>query len=69
METHRHEREAAMDLSDQLRSIIIDELKRQADISEERLRVEEGESTVFVHGPIDIEDLVMVIAGGLAGGP
>lgn len=58
-----------MDLSEQLRSAIIDELKRQAEISQDGLTVEEGEDTVFVHGPIDIEDLVMVIAGSMAGGP
>ena len=58
-----------MDLSRKLRSTIIEELKRQAEVSEEGLAVEEGEDTVFIHGSVDIDDLVMVIAGSMAGGP
>lgn len=58
-----------MTMHDTVRSAIIDELQRQADNSGSKLKVEAGEEIVVIHGPVNIDDLVMVIAGSLAGGP
>jgi hypothetical protein len=47
----------------------IDELKRQAEISGSQLQVEVTEDLVTVNGPIDVDDVVMVVLGSVAGGP
>ncbi|ESR22566.1 hypothetical protein [Lutibaculum baratangense] len=58
-----------MDMQGELREAIVQELRRQAEISEGRLTVEAGDEDIVVNGPVKIDDLVMVIAGSLAGGP
>jgi hypothetical protein len=58
-----------MNLQQQLGEAIIDELRRQADISRARLTVEARGEQIIVNGPVNLDDLVMVIAGSLAGGP
>jgi hypothetical protein len=55
-------------MEDQLREAIVDELKRQAEISPE-LEVRQDGERLVVGGPIDLEALVMVVAGTVAGGP
>lgn len=47
---------------------ITDELRRQADIDPE-LDVQQDGDRLVVNGPIDLDALVMVIAGSVAGGP
>ena len=53
-----------------LREAIADELRRQAEISDGKLTVRsEGDGGVSVDGTIDLDDLVMVVLGSVAGGP
>jgi hypothetical protein len=59
--------EATM-LEEKLKEAIISELKRQAAEAPRSLQVEDSEEFV-VRGKIDIDALVMVIAGSVAGGP
>jgi hypothetical protein len=58
-----------MSMDDILREAIVEELRRQADNSGGALKVEAGEDRLVVNGPVDLDDLVMVIAGSVAGGP
>ena len=55
-------------LEEQLREAIIGELKRQAANGPDVLRVQDG-GELAVSGKIDLDALVMVIAGAVAGGP
>ena len=55
-------------LEEKLKEAIVDELKRQAANSPQTLRVE-GSEELIVNGKIDLAELVMVIAGSVAGGP
>jgi hypothetical protein len=55
-------------MEEQLRTAIIDELKRQAETSS-GLTVREDDDRLIVEGPIDVDALVMVVAGSVAGGP
>ncbi|GHG31290.1 hypothetical protein [Paracoccus aerius] len=55
-------------MEEKLRTAIIDELKRQADIDPELDLQQDGDRLV-VNGPVDLDALVMVIAGSVAGGP
>ncbi|MCC8936264.1 hypothetical protein CI1B_47400 [Bradyrhizobium ivorense] len=55
-------------LEEKLREAIIAELKRQAADRPELLRVQDA-GDLAVHGSIDLDALVMVIAGSVAGGP
>jgi hypothetical protein len=55
-------------LEEKLREAIVAELKRQAANNPVSLSVEVSESLV-VKGKIDLDDLTMVIAGAVAGGP
>ncbi|WP_194461728.1 hypothetical protein [Bradyrhizobium sp. CCBAU 53421] len=55
-------------LEEKLREAIIGEMKRQAANRPELLRVHDAED-LTVHGSIDLDALVMVIAGSVAGGP
>jgi hypothetical protein len=59
--------EATM-LEEKLKEAIISELKRQAANSPRSLQVEHLKGLV-VRGKIDIDALVMAIAGSVAGGP
>lgn len=52
-----------------IRQALLDELGRQAAISDGALKVEPGEERVLIQGPVDLDELVMVIMGSLAGGP
>jgi hypothetical protein len=59
--------EAAM-LQEKLKEAIISELKRQAANSPRLLQVDDSKELI-VKGKINIDELVMVIAGSVAGGP
>ena len=55
-------------LEEKLKEAIVAELKRQAANDPQSLRVERSDGLV-VEGKIDLDDLAMVIAGAVAGGP
>jgi hypothetical protein len=55
-------------LEEKLKEAIVSELKRQAANDPKSLSVEQSDSLV-VKGKIDLDDLAMVIAGAVAGGP
>lgn len=55
-------------MEEKVRAAIIDELKRQA-AETEGLSVQETGDRLEVHGPVDVDAIVMVIAGSVAGGP
>jgi hypothetical protein len=47
---------------------IIEELERQA-ADPEKISVKRSGATASVHGEIDVDALVMVVVGSMAGGP
>jgi hypothetical protein len=55
-------------LEEKLKEAIVGELKRQAANSPRSLQVDDSKELI-VKGKIDIDELVMVIAGAMAGGP
>ena len=55
-------------LEEKLKEAIVAELKRQAANDPHSLSVESSDGLV-VEGKIDLDDLAMVIAGAVAGGP
>jgi hypothetical protein len=55
-------------LEEKLKEAIVAELKRQAANDPHSLRIENSDGLV-VEGKIDLDDLAMVIAGAVAGGP
>lgn len=56
-------------LEEKLKEAILDELKRQAANRPQSLKVEGSSEELIVNGKVDLADLVMVIAGSVAGGP
>ena len=59
-----------MNLDDALRTAILAELKRQAEVEEPAPEVDLSEpGYVRISGRIDLDALLMVIAGAVAGGP
>jgi hypothetical protein len=60
-------KEATM-LEERLKEAIVSELKRQAANSPRSLQVDDSKELV-VKGKINIDELVVAIAGSLAGGP
>jgi hypothetical protein len=58
----------AIMLEKKLKEAIVGELKRQAANSPRSLQVDDSKELV-VNGKINIDELVMVIAGSVAGGP
>jgi predicted regulator of Ras-like GTPase activity (Roadblock/LC7/MglB family) len=60
--------EALSMLEEKLKEAIVAELKRQAANDPHSLSVESSDGLV-VEGKIDLDDLAMVIAGAVAGGP
>jgi len=59
-----------MDIQATIAKAIIAELKRQAVVSEQGLKVEAGEpGYLTLDGRINLDELIMVIEGALAGGP
>jgi hypothetical protein len=55
-------------LEEKLKEAIVAELKRQAANNPQSLSIDDSEGLV-VKGKIDLDDLTMVIAGAVAGGP
>ena len=55
-------------LDEKLKEAIVHELKRQAADKPHSLSVNDSQDLV-VNGKIDLDDLIMVIAGSVAGGP
>jgi CBS domain containing-hemolysin-like protein len=55
-------------LEEKLKEAIVGEMQRQAANKPQTLRVESADGLV-VNGKVDLDDLVMVIAGSVAGGP
>ena len=58
-----------MTVETEIRQAIIDELKRQADNSSSQLTVQTTNDHVTINGPVNLDDLVMVVMGSVAGGP
>ncbi|WP_182084799.1 hypothetical protein [Aureimonas sp. ME7] len=58
-----------MTVETEIRKAIVEELKRQAENSGSSLRVEASPDLVTIHGPVNLDDLVMVVMGSVAGGP
>ena len=58
-----------MDLQEKIREGVIEELRRQAENSNDRLKFEVREDVVVINGPVNLDDIIMVITGSLAGGP
>ena len=52
-----------------VREALVDELKRQAEISGSKLKVQISGDRVVINGPVNLDDLVMVVMGSVAGGP
>jgi 5-formyltetrahydrofolate cyclo-ligase len=48
---------------------VIEELERQAAENPEKITVKRTGATVSVNGEIDVDALVMVVVGSMAGGP
>jgi hypothetical protein len=55
-------------LEEKLKKAIVAELKRQAANDPQSLSIDNADDLV-VNGKIDLDDLAMVIAGAVAGGP
>ncbi len=53
----------------QIREAIIAELSRQAEARPQALKVNRQGDRISVNGEINIDELVMVVAGSIAGGP
>lgn len=56
-------------MENQIREAIITELSRQSELPESDLEFEADDTRPTVHGTIDLDALVFVIMGSLAGGP
>lgn len=56
-------------LEEKVKQAIVDELKRQAEISPAALKVSSNDEKLSVNGEIDLDALAMVVIGSLAGGP
>ena len=55
-------------LEEKLKEAIVAELERQAANDPQSLSIEASEDLV-INGKVDLDDLAMVIAGAVAGGP
>lgn len=56
-------------LEEKMKDAIVAELQRQAEIRPGRLKVSAADERLTVDGEIDLDDLVMVVVGSMAGGP
>jgi hypothetical protein len=48
---------------------VIEELERQAAENPSKLRVRRNGETITVEGEVDVDAIVMVVVGSMAGGP
>lgn len=59
-----------MNIQNTIREAIVAELRRQAETGEDALRIEiRDDEFVVINGRIDLDALIMVVEGALAGGP
>ncbi len=59
-----------MNMEDQVREAILQELTRQAEAGEGRLKVTARGNDLFaVEGEVDMDALAMAVVGSVAGGP
>ena len=58
-----------MTIEVEIRKAIVGELERQAVNSDGKLKVDATEDRVMINGAVDLDDLVMVVLGSIAGGP
>ncbi len=59
-----------MNIQNTIREAIVAELRRQAEAGEDGPQIEiRDEEFVVINGRIDLEALIMVVEGALAGGP
>lgn len=58
-----------MTVESTIREAIVEELRRQAQNSGSKLRVEASDDKVTINGPVNLDDLVMVVMDSVAGGP
>ncbi len=57
-------------LEDNIRESIIAELQRQAEVQEGALKVAvEGPTMIRIEGPVNLDELAMVVVTSVAGGP
>jgi hypothetical protein len=56
-------------IEEAVRQAIIAELQRQASDRLKDLSVIESETTLWIDGPVQLDELVMAIVGAVAGGP
>jgi hypothetical protein len=62
-------RRSAPMFEEKVKEAIVDELKRQAEMKPDLLRVSKSDDKLVVDGEINLDDLVMVVIGSVAGGP
>jgi hypothetical protein len=59
-----------MNMEDQVREAIVDELKRQAEIAEGGLKLtDDGNDLLTIQGRVNLDELAMAVVGAVAGGP
>ena len=59
-----------MNIEDQVREAIVEELKRQAAAGEGKLTLtDEGNDLLSVQGRVNLDELAMAVVGAVAGGP
>ena len=56
-------------IEDAVREALISELKRQAEVRPDKLKVETKEDDLSVQGTVRLDELVMAVMGSVAGGP
>ena len=59
-----------MNMEDQVREAIVEELKRQAEAAEGGLRLTpDGNDLFTIEGRVNLDELAMAVIGAVAGGP
>ena len=58
-----------MDMQQQVREAIVEEIKRQAEAGSCVIVGEEGEERLQVEGRVNLDELAMAVVGAVAGGP
>ena len=58
-----------MNMEDQVREAIVEELKRQAEAGGKLTLTDEGNDLLTVQGRVNLDELAMAVVGAVAGGP
>ena len=59
-----------MNMEDQVREAIVEELQRQAEAGDGKLTLKpEGNDLLTVQGRVNLDELAMAVVGAVAGGP